>query len=82
MKVADLAKELNTTNDALLEVLRSLKLKAKDSKQELNAAVISVVRSHLRDGKIKLSKDVKESKESKLKGPAEKAKLSPKLEKP
>ncbi|MDO8581045.1 MAG: translation initiation factor IF-2 [Candidatus Omnitrophota bacterium] len=82
MKVADLAKELNTTNDALLEVLRSLKLKAKDSKQELNAAVISVVRSHLRDGKIKLSKDVKESKESKLKGPAEKAKPSPKLEKP
>ena len=47
MKVSDLAQELNTTSETILATLKSLKLKAKDSQQELNAAVISVLKSEL-----------------------------------
>ena len=45
MQVADLAKQLNTSSDVVLRTLKSLRLKAKDGKQELSTAVISVVRS-------------------------------------
>ncbi len=47
MKVSELAKELKTTNAAVLEQLKALKLKAKDGNQELNGAVLSVLRSAL-----------------------------------
>ncbi len=47
MKVSDLAKELNTTSETILATLKSLKLKAKDNQQELNAAVVSVLKSEL-----------------------------------
>jgi translation initiation factor IF-2 len=48
MKVSELAKELKTSSDEVLKRLRSLKLKAKDSKQELNSVVLSVLRSDLK----------------------------------
>ena len=48
MKVSDLAKDLNITSDAVLKALRSLKLKAKDSQQELSAAVVSVIKSEMK----------------------------------
>ena len=48
MRVSELAKELNTTNDVVLKKLKSLKLKAKDGKQELNKAVLIVLRGELR----------------------------------
>ena len=47
MKVAELAKQLNTTSDTILTKLKSFKLKARDSEQELNDAVVSVLRSAL-----------------------------------
>lgn len=79
MQVAELAKELNTTSDTILKTLKSLKLKAKDSKQELGGAVVSVLKSHLKgkalpkeEVKIKevpreKAKALKEDKESKKK---------------
>lgn len=48
MRVEDLAKELKTTSDAVLARLRTLKLKAKDSQQELNSAVLAVLRSEFK----------------------------------
>ncbi|MBN1870331.1 MAG: translation initiation factor IF-2 [Candidatus Omnitrophica bacterium] len=51
MKVSELAKELEITSDAVLKALRSLKLKAKDSEQELSAAVVSVIKSELKTEK-------------------------------
>lgn len=47
MKVSELAKELNTTNDKVLTTLKSFRLKARDGDQELSVAVASVVRSEL-----------------------------------
>jgi translation initiation factor IF-2 len=47
MRVSELAKELNTTSDKVLAKLKSLRLKAKDDSQELNKAVVVVVRSEL-----------------------------------
>ncbi len=51
MKVSELAKELNTTSKDILTTLKALKLKSIDSKQELNAVVISVLRSEYKKGK-------------------------------
>ncbi|MBF0522670.1 MAG: translation initiation factor IF-2 [Candidatus Omnitrophica bacterium] len=48
MKVSDLAKEYNTTSKAILDTLKSLKLKAKDADQELNIVVVSVLRSNFK----------------------------------
>ena len=48
MKVSELAKKLKTSDDDVLKVLRSMKLKAKDGDQELSAAVVSVVKSALK----------------------------------
>lgn len=47
MKVSELAEQLKTTDETILKTLKSLRLKAKDSTQELSAAVVSVVRSEL-----------------------------------
>ncbi|MCK5214761.1 MAG: translation initiation factor IF-2 [Candidatus Omnitrophica bacterium] len=47
MRVSELAKELNITSDVVLKKLKSLKLKAKDGKQELNKAVLIVLRGEL-----------------------------------
>lgn len=47
MKVSELAKEFKTTNEHVLEKLRSLKLKAKDGEQELSKAVTIVLKSEL-----------------------------------
>ena len=47
MRVSDLAKELGITSDVILAKLKSFMLKAKDSKQELNSAVIVVLRREL-----------------------------------
>jgi translation initiation factor IF-2 len=52
MKISDIAKEFNTTNEFVLSKLRALKLKAKDGKQELNKVVEDVVRrAILKEGK-------------------------------
>ncbi|MFA5088411.1 MAG: translation initiation factor IF-2 [Candidatus Omnitrophota bacterium] len=48
MRVSDLAKELNVTSEDVLNRLRSIKLKAQDSKQELNSVVVSVLRSEFK----------------------------------
>ncbi len=50
MKVSELAKEFKTTNKNVLEKLKGLKLKAKDGNQELNKAVVIVLRSELKKG--------------------------------
>ena len=75
MRVSELAKELNTTSDAILAKLRAFKLKAKDSEQELNSFVLSVLRREIsKEVKIPprpsvekisaaVSKDAKEVKE-------------------
>lgn len=44
MRVSELAKELGTSSDVILGRLKALRLKAKDSKQELNEAVEAVIR--------------------------------------
>jgi translation initiation factor IF-2 len=70
MLVSELAKELKTTTEKILSVLKSLRLKAKDGNQELSAAVVSVIRSEFgKDGKKSSSKDEKSeiSKTSKSK---------------
>ena len=51
MKVSELAKVLNTSSDDVLKALRALKLKAKDSQQELSAAVVSVIKSEMKTSK-------------------------------
>lgn len=65
MRVSELAKEFNTTSDAILAKLRALKLKAKDSGQELNSAVLSVLRREISIKGIKVAPAV--SKETKVK---------------
>ena len=61
MRVSDLAKELGISSDTILVKLKSLRLKAKDSKQELNAAVIPVLRRELGNlGKAAVKAPVKE----------------------
>ncbi len=40
MKVFELAKELNTTDEFILKTLKSLKLKSKDSEQEISSFVL------------------------------------------
>jgi len=47
MKVSELAKDLNTTTQVVLDKLKSMKLKAKGPNQELSKVVGSVVRSAL-----------------------------------
>ncbi len=49
MRVSELAKEFNTTSPVVLEKLKNLKLKAKDENQDLNAAVVIVLRSELKN---------------------------------
>lgn len=48
MNVADLAKELNLSNDIILTKLKALKLKAKGGEQELNAVVVSLLKNELK----------------------------------
>jgi translation initiation factor IF-2 len=79
MKVSDIAKELNTTSDDILQVLKFLKLKAKDSDQELSSVVASIVRSEYSKAKKQIALEkpalVKESPkavEDKEKEPKEK----------
>lgn len=48
MNVSELAKALDTTSEVVLQTLKSLKLKAKDSQQELSAAVVSVIKSEMK----------------------------------
>ncbi|MFA5059837.1 MAG: translation initiation factor IF-2 [Candidatus Omnitrophota bacterium] len=50
MRVSDLAKELGVNSDVILAKLKSLHLKAKDSKQEINDAVMVVLRRELGKG--------------------------------
>lgn len=47
MKVSDIAKQFKTSNDFVLDTLKSLKLKAKGADQELNSVVASVLKAHL-----------------------------------
>jgi translation initiation factor IF-2 len=79
MKVSDIAKELNTTSDDILKVLKSLKLKAKDSDQELSSVVASIVRSEYSKAKKQIAtekpapvKEVPKAVEQKEKEPEEK----------
>jgi len=44
VKVCELAEELKTSDEFVLGTLKSLKLKSKDSQQELNAVVLSVLK--------------------------------------
>ena len=44
MRVSDLAKELGISAEDILGKLKAMRLKAKDSKQELNEAVEAVIR--------------------------------------
>ena len=67
MKVSELAKEFKTTNEHVLEKLKSLKLKAKGGDQELSKAVTIVLKSEL-------IKDMKKASRSKTeKKPARKS---------
>jgi translation initiation factor IF-2 len=45
MKLKDFAKNWDTSSDVIIETLKSLKLKAKDENQELNAVVLSILKS-------------------------------------
>jgi len=65
MNVSDIAKEFKTTSDDILKKLKSLKLKAKDSKQELNVAVISVLKSEFNRGGRTVSKTEEKAEASK-----------------
>ncbi len=47
MRVSDIAKEFNTTEEFILGKLKALKLKAKGANQELNAAVAIVLKSEI-----------------------------------
>src|SRR5436190_11566237 len=51
MKVSELAKELNVSSQDILTKMKALKFKAKDSDQELNTVVITVLRSELGKGR-------------------------------
>lgn len=48
MKVSELAKEMDITSKDVLATLKKLKLKAKDSSQELSSAVLPVVRGAIK----------------------------------
>ncbi len=63
MRVSELAKELGVSSEDILAKLKSLKLKAKDGKQELNEAVIPVLRRELK-GVAKTATRVSVSKEA------------------
>jgi len=65
MKVCDLAKEYHMESEEVLKVLKSLKLKAKDSEQELSPVVVTVLKSHLKSKTTAKSSD-KEEKETAL----------------
>src|SRR3990167_2501431 len=73
MKVSELAKEYNTTVDHVINILKTLKLKAKDGSQELNAVVLSVVKSHLEKNKVALPQKAAEVKDKADKKKEEKA---------
>ena len=62
MRVGELAKELDVPSQLVLETLRSLRLKAKDDQQELNAAVLPVLKSEIKKRKAALpvAKETKE----------------------
>ncbi len=65
MKVHELASELNTTSKTILATLKSLKLKAKDKDQDLNVAVISVLRREFQTKNIPtLPEEPKEEKKT------------------
>ena len=58
MKVCELAQQLKTTSDSILNTLKALKLKAKDSQQELNGAVVSVIKSEfIKKNRVVLKKE-------------------------
>jgi len=76
MKVRELAEELKTNSKTILATLKSLKLKSRDSEQELNVAVLSVLRREFKtknipmipeDIKKKEKKDASESKDAEIK---------------
>ncbi|MDP2654838.1 MAG: translation initiation factor IF-2 [Candidatus Omnitrophota bacterium] len=72
MKVADLAKLYNLSSDDVLGKLKAMKLKAKDSQQELSGAVVAVLRSEL--GKMRPSASVKKPEPPKAKDEIKEAK--------
>ena len=76
MRVSELAKELNTNSDDVLTMLKSLKLKAKDSSQELSPAVISVLKSQFTNSTntITSKEDPPASKPAKAEKPVKKVK--------
>ncbi len=80
MKVRELAEKLKVTSEQVLETLKALKLRAKDSEQEISAAVVSVVKSEL----VKLNKPAKKvsDKPRKPRKKVEKKKVEPKVEPP
>ena len=82
MKVSDLAKELNISNDRVLQKLKALKLKAKGKEQELNIAVASVVKSALLKDPGGDEKEQPSAKAEKSEKPAEsvKSEVKPKVE--
>src|SRR3972149_2560614 len=65
MKVYELADELNTTSEFILQTLKSLMLKAKDREQDLSAAVVSVLKSEIAKTKKILPKKEEPKKEPK-----------------
>lgn len=71
MKVYELAADLNTTSKTILMTLKSLKLKAKDRDQDLNVAVVSVLRREFRSRSIMTIPDdpIVEKKEEKTPAP-------------
>ncbi len=66
MRVSELAKELGVPSEAILAKLKSLHLKAKDKEQELNTAVIPVLRRELK-GSAKTAVEKPKEKEASLK---------------
>ncbi len=63
MTVTEIAKIYNTTDDYVLKTLKSLKLKAKGTQQELNAVVASVLKSELNKHKDTMPKKGEEKSE-------------------
>jgi len=88
MRVSDLAAEFGVTSEEILKKLKALRLKAKDGKQELNAVVVSVIKSEFKkEGKVSKpvapkAKETKTSEEPKRKAKEIKAKKTTKKEKP
>jgi translation initiation factor IF-2 len=73
MKVKELAAELNTTSNTVLQTLKSLKLKSKDSEQDLNVAVVSVLKRAFKTQDIPTIPDEAEPKKKAVKKPTKKA---------